>query len=179
LTDGENVVTRENSYFNRSTFAFSSHRHTPNDPATSLPAAVIGRDGGYISACLFEEYAAMGSLIAKLILTNVIDRLLGDEKTLTTDLPAQGVVTLMNQTAEKRLVNHILYASPVRRGSGIEIIEDIIPLYHVNVAVKTGFAPRRVYLAPEMQDIPYTYENGRVAYTVDKLDCHAMVVLEY
>jgi len=179
LTDGENVVTRENPYFNRTTFAFSSHRHTPNDPATSLPAAVIGKDGGYISACLFEEYASMGSIIAKLILTNVIDRLLGDDKTLSTDLPAQGVVTLMDQTAEHRLVNHVLYASPVRRGNGIEIIEDIIPLYNVNVNVKTGFEPKRVYLAPEMRDIPCTYENGRVSYTIDKLDCHAMVVMEY
>ena len=121
----------------------------------------------------------MGSIIAKLILTNVIDRLLGDDKTLTTDLPAQGVVTLMDQTAEHRLVNHVLYASPIRRGNGIEIIEDIIPLCSVNVSVKTGFEPKRVYLAPEMRDIPYTYENGRVSYTIDRLECHAMVVMEY
>ncbi len=179
LNGGENVVTRENSYFNRSTFAFSSHKHTPNDPAVSLPAAVIGKDGGYISACLFEEYANMGSIIAKLILTNVIDHLLGDEKTLITDLPAQGVVTLMDQTEEHRLVNHILYASPVRRGNGIEVIEDIIPIFGVNVSVKTGHEPKRVYLAPEMRDIPYTYENGRVSYTIEKLDCHAMAVIDY
>ena len=49
----------------------------------------------------------------------------------------------------------------------------------MNVTVKTGFEPKRVYLAPEMRDISCTYENGRVSYTIDKLDCHAMVVMEY
>lgn len=85
----------------------------------------------------------------------------------------------MNQTEEHRLVNHILYASPVHRGNGIEVIEDIIPIFGVNVSVKTGHEPKRVYLAPEMRDIPYTYENGRVSYTIEKLDCHAMAVIDY
>ncbi|MFR1479813.1 MAG: hypothetical protein ACLSB9_31070 [Hydrogeniiclostridium mannosilyticum] len=29
---------------------------------------------------------------------------------------------------ESRLVNHLLYAAPVRRGQNVEVIEDIIPL---------------------------------------------------
>ena len=86
---------------------------------------------------------------------------------------------LMDQTGESRLVNHLLYASPVRRGSGIEIIEDIIPLYDIDVTVKTDKQPKRVYLAPENKDIAYSYENGAVSYKIDKLDLHAMVVIEY
>ena len=60
-----------------------------------------------------------------------------------------------------------------------QIIEDIIPLYDVKASVKTDKAPKRVYLAPEGRDIPFTYENGRVDYTVDKLDLCAMVVIDY
>ena len=178
--DGADVpITRENPYFNRTTFHFSSHQHTPNDKSVSYPAATIGEDGAYISAKLFTEYAKMGSLIPKLLVTHVIDTLLGSAKTLTTNLPAQGVVTLMDQTAENRLVNHVLYASPVRRGSGIEIIEDIIPLYDIDVTIKTDRQPKRVYLAPENKDIAYTYENGVLSYKIDKLDLHAMVVIDY
>ncbi|MBQ4353383.1 MAG: beta-galactosidase trimerization domain-containing protein [Clostridia bacterium] len=178
--DGAEVLlNRENPYFNRSTFAFSSHRHTPNDKSASYPAAVLGKDGAYIAADLFSEYAQMGNIYTKRILTHVIDVLLGEAKTLRTDLPAQGVVTLMDQKGENRLVNHVLYASPVRRGKGIEIIEDIIPLYNVSVSVKTDKSPKRVYLAPEMKDLAYTYENGTVSYTLEKLDLHAMVVIDY
>ena len=176
---GETLATRENPYFNRTTFHFCSHQHTPNDKSLSVPAITVGNDGAYISTEIFEEYATMGSLISKLIVNHVIDTLLGDNKTVITSLPAQGVVTLMDQKAENRLVNHLLYGSPVRRGDGIEIIEDIIPLYDVKASVKTDKAPKRVYLAPEGRDIPFIYENGRVDYTVDKLDLCAMVVIDY
>ncbi len=178
--DGAEVtILRENPYFNRTTFHFSSHQHTPNDKSASYPATVVGADGAYISAELFTEYAKKGSIIAKLLVTHMIDELLGEAKTLTTNLPAQGVVTLMDQAGESRLVNHVLYASPVRRGSGIEIIEDIIPLYDIDVVLNIGKAPKRVYLAPENRDIAYTYENGVISYRIDKLDLHAMVVIDY
>lgn len=178
-TGGEVVVERENPYFNRTTFAFSSHQHTPNNKSERFPAAVIGHDGAYISSKIFTEYATKGSLIAKLITNHIINLLLGEKKTLETNLPAQGVVTLMDQAAEHRLVNHLLYASPVRRGSGIEVIEDITPIYNVSVKLRTDKAPKRVYLAPEEKDIPFTYENGELCYTVDCVECHAMAVIDY
>ncbi len=178
-TDGNVVVERENPYFNRSTFAFCSHQHTPNDKSKRYPAAVIGKDGAYISAKIFSEYAVKGSIVSKLITNHIIDTLLGENKTITTNLPAQGVITLMNQSSEHRLVNHLLYASPVKRGNGVEVIEDIIPLYNISVKLHTDIIPKRVYTAPEKKDIPYSYENGIISYTVDKLDCHAMVVIDY
>ena len=177
--DGDVIVDRENPYFNRTTFAFSSHQHTPNDKSRRYPAAVIGEDGAYISSKLFSEYARKGSLISKLITVHVIDELLGENKTLETTLPAQGVVTLMKQDAKNRLVNHLLYASPVKRGNGIEVIEDIIPVYNVKVSVKTEEKPALVYRAPDMRDIEYTYENGILSYTVDKLENHAVIVIEF
>lgn len=178
--DGADVtISRENPYFNRTTFNFSSHQHTPNDKSKSYPASAFGKDGAYISAELFDEYATKGSIIAKLLLTHTIDTLLGDKKTISTDLPAQGIVTLMNQVGESRLVNHVLYASPVRRGSGIEVIEDIVPIYNVHVSMKLDVTPKRVYLAPENTDIPYEFENGVLSYTLDKLDLHAMVIVDY
>ena len=139
----------------------------------------MGHDGAYISTKIFSEYATKGSLIAKLITNHIINLLLGEDKTIETNLPAQGVVTLMDQTAEHRLVNHLLYASPVKRGNGIEVIEDIIPLSDITVKLRTDKTPKRVYLAPEKRDIPFTYENGVLAYTVDKLNCHAMAVIDY
>lgn len=177
--DGEVIVERENPYFNRTTFAFSSHRHTPNDKSARFPAVTVGEDGAYISSKIFDEYASVGSLITKLIVHHTIEVLLSVKKTIETNLPAQGVVTLMKQSEESRLVNHILYASPVRRGNGVEIIEDIIPIYGTNVKLRLDKEPKKVYLAPERTEIPYTYENGILSYTVDKFECHAMVVIDY
>jgi hypothetical protein len=177
--EGEIVVERENPYFNRTTFEFCSHQHAPNDKSKRYPAATVGKDGAYISTKIFSEYATKGSLISKLITNHIINMLLGNNKTLEVNLPAQGVVTLMDQPAEHRLVNHLLYASPVKRGNGIEVIEDIIPLYNISVKLHTDFVPKKVYIAPEKKDIPFSYENGILSYTVDKLENHAMVVIDY
>ena len=177
--NGDVLITRENPYFNRTTFAFSSHQHTPNDPGTSMPAATIGKNGAYIASEIFAEYANKGSITTKKMFLGVIEALMADTKTLVTDLPAQGVVTLMAQEDRNRLVNHVLYASPVKRGSGIEIIEDILPVYDVHVTLRLDKAPKKVYLAPEMQDIEYKWDGRELSYTIDRLFIHAMVVVEF
>ena len=121
----------------------------------------------------------MGSLILRDLFCAAMDTLLGENKTLLTNLPAQGVTTLMDQKGENRLVNHLLYASPVKRGNGIEVIVDILPVYGVECHVNIGKRVKRVYLAPQMEEIPFTQENGAVSYRVEKLQNHQMVVLDY
>ncbi len=176
---GDVIAYRENPYFNRTVEHFCSHAQTPNDPSKTYPAMTIGADGAYIAFELFAEYAANGAMIAREIVKHAIDVLLGEDKTLTTNLPAQGVVTLMDQAAEHRYVNHLLYASPVKRGTKPEIIEDIIPIYGTEVSLNMFSEPKRVYLAPQNVDIPFDYTDGVLTYTVEKLECHQMVVIDY
>ena len=176
LTDGQVLGQLYKPYFNRTAAHFCSHRHTPNETEPAGAGMVEGKDGIYIGWSVFAEYAEAGALIAKRMVQYALDRLLGEEKLLKTDLGAQGVVTLMEQ--DERYVNHLLYAVPVKRGSGVEIIEDIQPVYHVNVSLKLPEKIRRVYLAPSGEKLPFRRENGRISFTLPKLECHQMVVLE-
>lgn len=176
ITDGKELGSLENPFFNRDIEHFCSHTHTPNKPERVGVGMVEGKAGIYIAWEVFSEYAEKGSLILKRTVTYALDRLLGENKMLKTNLKAQGVVTVMKQG--ERYVNHLLYASPVRRGSDIEIIEDICPVYDVSVTLTLPKKITHVYLAPQMKDIPFEVENNTVKYTVDKLDCHQMVVLE-
>ena len=102
---------------------------------------------GYI----FADYAQSGELHLKQMAIFALDRLLDSAKTLKTNLPAQGIVTLMKQS--DRLICHLLYASPVKRGNGIEVIEDIVPIYNVALAIKTDKKINKVYLAPQKEKI--------------------------
>ena len=176
---GEVIGVREDPYFARTVEHFSSHAQTPNDSSKTYPAITLGRDGAYIAYNIFTEYAKMGSLIARETVTHVLDLLLGEDRTLTTNLPAQGVVTLMRQEAEHRYVNHLLYAAPVKRGERTEIIEDLVPIYNTEVSLKLYLKLKRVYLAPQMRDIEYDYDDGVLTYTVDRFECHQMVVVDY
>lgn len=176
----------ENPYFNRTIAHFSSHLHAPNSGEIAGPGMVEGADGIYICWQVFSEYAEKGSLILKRMVQYALDRLLGENKTLKTNLGAQGVVTLMEQQKQNRYVNHLLYAIPVKRGTGVEIIEDIIPVYDVQVELKLPRTIKNVYLAPQMTPIAFTHEavdatikENIVSFKVDRLECHQMVVLEY
>ena len=174
---GETVLGwRQEPYFNRTAEHFCSHRHTPYVPEPAGPGMTQGEHGIYIAWPVFKEYAQNGHLIAKRMIEYALDRLLGERKTLQTSLGAQGVATLMKQ--ENRYVNHLLYAVPVTRGKNTQIIEDIQPVYDVAVTLRLPQKVNRVYLAPQMTDIPYTQVGDTVSYTVPKIDCHQMVVLE-
>lgn len=173
---GTELAVRENPYFNRSREHFCSHLHTPNSGEYGGSGMTEGADGIYIAWDVFSDYAVSGELHLKQIVLFALDRLLGEKKTLITNLPAQGVVTLMKQ--ENRQICHLLYASPVKRGKGIEVIEDILPVYDIQISLKTDTEIKRVYLAPQMTERPFKYTNGRAEVTVDKLECHQMVVFE-
>ncbi|TNJ65598.1 beta-galactosidase [Paenibacillus hemerocallicola] len=170
---------RENPYFNRDVFHFCSHRHTPNSKQSGGPGMAEGAAGIYIAWDIFEDYAEKGSLFLRETVSYALGRLLGARRTLVVSLPAQGITTIQEQPGENRWVHHLLYASPVRRGQSVEIIEDIVPLHQISARVKTDRPVQNVYLAPQMTDIAFEFDNGVVSYTVPKLECHQMVVLQF
>jgi hypothetical protein len=176
---GETLGMRENPYFNREVYRFCSHRHTPGDKSSREPAMTEGAAGIYIGWSLFEDYAQNGSLMLRDIVQFALDRLLSDRKTLVSSLPAQGVTTLQAQASNDRIIHHLLYATPVRRGESVEIIEDIVPLFNIRNEVRTNRAVKQVSLAPQLDQLPFEYNNGVVSYTVPKLDCHQMVVISF
>ena len=173
---GNELGIRENPYFNRTRVHFCSHQHTPNSCEYGGAGMTEGKDGIYIAWNIFADYAQSGELHLKQMAIFALDRLLDSAKTLKTNLPAQGIVTLMKQS--DRLICHLLYASPVKRGNGIEVIEDIVPIYNVELAIKTNRKINKVYLAPQKEDIDFTYDNGYISVKLAKIECHQMVVFE-
>ena len=165
-------------FFNREKEHFCSHRHTPFVTENHSPGVVLGKEGAYIAWDIFAEYAEVGSYILKETVLRVLSELLGDKKTLKTNLGAQGIVTLNEQKGKDRHVLHALYAAPVKRGSGVEVIEDLLPVYDTEFEIKLPEI-KSVRLVPENREIPFTFENGLCRFTIDKFTCKQVVVLEH
>lgn len=179
LSGGNALGHLENPYFNRDVFTFCSHQHTPGAREDNGPAMVESGSGIYIAWDVFSEYADGGHLILKEMVLHALSRLL-PQPALSTSLPARGITTLQYQQAERRYVNHLLYAAPALKGR-IEVIEDIVPLQGVSVSLRlpSPAAVKRVYLAPAMTELPFTAEqNGGITYTVPHLENHQMAVIE-
>jgi hypothetical protein len=178
LTNGDELGSRENSYFNRDVFTFCSHQHTPSTLTSAGPGMVEGAHGIYIAWNVFADYCQKGSLFLKEIVLYALQRLL-PEITLQTTLSAQGVVTLQAQEEHSRWVQHSLYASPVKRGRDIEVIEDLLSVYDTEVRVRVSQSVKKVYMAPQLEDLTFTQVGNVVTYSVPIIHGHQMVVLQF
>ena len=175
---GEVMGWREDPFFNRTAEHFCSHQHTPNDFGKTTPGMVRGKDGVYLAWNVFTDYATKGSITLKWAVLQALDALLEGKKSLEIDMPAQGVTTVQYQRAENRYVHHLLYAVPVKRGTNIEVIEDIVPIYAIPCSLRIPSEPKQVYLVPSLEPLDYVYEGGAVSYVVPEVESHEMVVVE-
>ncbi len=168
---------RQDSYFNRAFRRFCSHSITPNDPDSQVVAGVLCDNVGYFAWDIFKEYAQIGPFHCKQAICDMLDELLSDRKTLSTDLQSNGIATLLEQKEENRLVNHLLYAVTKLRGA-VEVIEDAPTVYHTQVQIRMDQPPKAVYTVPDRKPVEFRYENGVLSYTVAAFTMHGMVVIE-
>jgi hypothetical protein len=163
-------------YFERSYRHFSSHQQTPARPRPSAFAAAV-RCGNVISIAypVFKAYAAHGNIPYRLLVRNCIDLLLTD-RLVDVQGPSTLEVTVMKQA--RRTIVHFLQFVAERRTQDLDIVEDVVPLHDVPVSIRTGRPPRRVYLAPSGEKVPFTYAAGRVRVIVPRIEGHQMLVVE-
>ena len=193
-SQGAEVVARvRKSFFNRAPEHFCSHKHTPYtlDDGDTTPALTVGKDGAYVAFDMFTEYSEIGTYIAKDILLHAIDAVLTDGGMIKTNLPSTGIVTLSDQAEKSRLVLHALCANTIGRGGdnilaytgasapALKVVEDLVPVYGTKFEIKTDKAVKKVTLVPENLEIPFTCEDGRVSFEIEKFTCKQVVVLDY
>lgn len=181
-------------YFVRSYKHFCSHQHTPNKPDESgYDAGVMTDDILYFAHPVFSLYGIFGAVILKQYLQNVIHTFLKDDLLITTNLPSQGRITLLEQKEERRYVAHALYANTILRGMAtepanshvpqktfpIEVIEELNPVYDIEFSFNLPKEIKRITLEPQGRELPLETVNGKIKVTLDKLLCHQMIVLHY
>jgi hypothetical protein len=162
-------------YFNRTWEHFCSHQHAPPDKVTQHPAVTRKGNVIYIASAIFGAYIEHGYRPYREIVRNCIELLL-PQKLIRSDLPTTAEVTLMQQ--QNRLILHILHYLPQRTCRRIDLLEEVIPLYNQHVSIKVERQPATVYLAPEQQELTFTYSDGYVHFTVPEICGHQMVVIE-
>ncbi len=172
-------------YFNRTWDHFCSHRQTP---------AALGQDAGYPAITsnpsdqviyfahpLFDGYRQQAVGWYKQLFLAALAQLL-PEPMLVTNAPSTAQATLLRQplphSEGSRTIVHLLHYIPERRGLEFDTIEDVIPLHNIELSFRTPTAPGRVYLAPQGDELSFTYEDDRVHVVVPSVIGHQMVVAE-
>ena len=177
LEGTQSLVAIYNPYFNRSYKHFSSHAQTPVEKDSGYPAITQAGNVIYFTHPIFSMYAHNGLRAYKLLFLNSLKRLLTD-RVLETNAPTTAQIYLNYQSTNDRYIAHILHYIPERRYDGIDTIEDVIPIYQVNLKVKLPKRPVRVYLAPSQKDLPFNTDGEFTEVVVPQVVGHEMVVFE-
>jgi hypothetical protein len=172
---GKAVAAVVQPYFDRAWDHFSSHAQTPGDRTSGDAAAVLTDSSAYVSYPIFGAFARHGNYPYRLLVKNLIDRLLPDP-ILRLVAPTSTEATVMRQ--KNRTIVHLLQYCPERRTKDLDIVEDIVPLYDVPLSLALDKAPKKVYTAPDGDAIDFRYEAGRATLQVPEVRGHAMVVFE-
>ena len=172
------LATLHEPYFSRTYAHFCSHRNTPPRPEPAAHPALIQK-GKVIFAAnpLDVMYFKRAARQHRDLFEAAVKRVY-TEPMLEVGLPSAGRVSLLQQADQHRYVAHLLYATPHYRG-GLELIEDLVPLYDIPVALRVPEPVKRAVLIPDDVELPFTRDADAVRVTVPRLHMHAAVVFEY
>jgi hypothetical protein len=195
VTDGESLGDIYDPYFNRRWDHFCSHQHAPNQPEVS-GYNCGARKGNimYLAHPIFTIYRSYGQVALRQYFEKALAQLLADDRSVSVaGLPSTGRVSLMHQAEAQRYVLHLLYANTVNRGGAVdlhggnasgsqqsyEVIEDLLPLYDLDVEVQFDQTVASVTLEPTGEPLEFKQEGRSLQFRVSKLLCHQMISLCY
>lgn len=181
------LVERRAPYFNRTWEHFCSHQHAPDSPANVSPAAIANKNIVWFAHDIFTRYRQYGQPLYRDFVLAAIDHLLAGKRPVATNLPTDGRVNVLEQSAEKRFVAHLLYAPKSLRGASnpvgvdksVELIEDLVPLHDVKVSLRLPRKIKSARLVPSGEPLPFTQKEDLVSFTVPEFTAHAMIELNY
>ena len=185
LTDGQSMGAVHDPYFERTGERYCGHLHAPARPEPSgYEAGVVTENTALFAHDVFTSYVETGAVSLRLQIERVLDRLLGDARTLRPrGLPSYGRATVRRQAARGRDVIHLLCAPLSMRGSfwgdPIQVVEDLPPLSGVSVAFTADRAVASLRLEPQGEDLAFTEEGGVVRADVPPFEGRQLVVATY
>ena len=162
------------SYFDRTWRHFCSHRQTPSSGRSAGPAATRADNVVYFAHPLFSQYHRNAPRWCKQLFLNALDLLLPDPL-IRHSGPSSLVTAINRQAAENRWVLHLLHYIPERRGQDFDVIEDVIPLYNVEVSLRLPGPVSTVRCVPDGATLDFAAEVGRVNFSVPAVVGHQMV----
>ncbi|WP_273366966.1 alpha-amylase family protein [Alicyclobacillus herbarius] len=165
-------------YFNRTWQHFCSHLHTPSSGRIGYPGVLRSGRVIYFAHPIFRQYDKNAPRWVKQVFLDALNLVL-PEPLVRHNGPSTMMITLNQQTDKNRDILHLLHYIPERRSKDIDVINDVIPLYDVAVSIRDRGTVQSVTCVPEGVNLPFRQENGRVLFTVPRVEAHQMICLQY
>lgn len=164
-------------YFNREWKHFCSHLQTPPRLPGNGDAPEVLQYGNtvYFASPLFDCYQKFASKSGRAVFSHMLEKLM-DVKILKSNLPSTAETTVRKSATGETVLTLIHYIHQ-RRTSTIDIIEDEIPLYDIDIDLlhsKTS----SVIDGETGESLDFIQEGDRVKIKVDKISGYKVLVLK-
>ncbi|MFW5980552.1 MAG: alpha-amylase family protein [Halanaerobiaceae bacterium] len=168
------------SYFNRTWEHFCSHNQTPSSGKVDYPGIVKNKNCIYFAHPIFTQYNQNAPAWCKKLILNSIDLLL-EEPLLTHNGPSTLTTTINEQKNKNRWIIHLLHYIPERKSEDIDIIEDIIPLYNLEISllIPSNKNVEKVVKVPGGKILDYETGDNRIKFRVSQISGHEMIEVSY
>ncbi len=168
-------------YTEAKAFRTVSHMHGHPSHAAPFPAATVhafGKGAAAAIACpLGELYYQHSYPAQRIFIKNVLDAIVPlSERKVEFAGPLSAEVRVMQQ--RERTVVHLLNFHLNRASNKIKVIEEIPPVLDTEIRLLREADPKRIYLAPEGQDLAWSRDGEHIVIPIARYDVHAMVVVE-
>ena len=174
---GKKLGDQIHPYFQRGGEKFCSHNNTPANYDDVVPAITEGKEGIYIAADVFSDYASCGSLSSKQIVLPLLRMLCPKTVVVSTNLPTSGKIVVYEK--DGAFICHMLYANTVKRGEKVEVIEDLVTLADISVTLALPRPVSKAVLHPEEKEAALSVgADGTVTVTLEKFYCSAILALQ-
>ncbi len=165
-------------YFDRTFAHYCSHLQTPSTGKKGHPAVVKKGNAIYMSHPIFTTYETFGPPWCREMLFDAISILL-PEKRICHNGPKSIIATVNEQKRKHRWVLHLLNYIPRKNSIKVESVQEVIPCFNVSVSVKTEKSVKTIQLVPQGRPLDFEHKDGRVHFTLDRIDGHQMVSINF
>lgn len=176
---GTEVLAQVNRpYFNRTFKTFMSHKHAPSAGEAAYPGVTRAGKLTYFAHPIFRQYQHNAPKWCRTLLHNTLQDLLPSQL-VRHNGPSTLQISLNKKRSGESYVLHLLHYLPLRRSDTIDVIEDVIPLYDLELSVAVPGEVEAVRSVPKEKGLKWTQEGDRVDFTLPELRGHQMIELRF
>jgi len=174
----ETLLGKEAPFFTRSGKHFCSHMYTPSTHKNAGAAAIGAGGVVYFGHPLFAQYRAIAPRWIKLFVRNTIAVMLGRMYTAHSG-PSTVILNLTEQLEHSRYILHALNYIPVRKSASIDLIEEKIPLYELDVTLNLPKRPRTAFIRTQDAELALREGSDGVRLTIPEIGGYQIVEITY
>ena len=179
-TEGAQILMEKVApYFERGGNRFCSHQHAPSSGKRNGAEVTKKGNAVYCAHPLFSLYRKNAAVWCKTMVRDMLDILLPDRRIIHNG-PSTLLCTLNINPKENREILHLLHYIPENRSEDIATIEDVIPVYDIQIRLSTkNREVLSVNLLPEEENIAFEKDGNHICFTVKKISGHQILGIQY